>query len=60
MNDIQNIVQASTITSMEVAEMVSVIDDMWILQEMKRFITGMTKDTEYEALVLKKGGVSDV
>lgn len=54
MNDIQNIVQASTITSMEVAEMVSVIDDMWILQEMKRFITGMTKDTKYEALVLEK------
>lgn len=34
--------------------MVSVIDDMWILQEMKRFITGMTKDTKYEALVLEK------
>lgn len=44
----------------EVSEMVSVIDDIWILRQMKRFIIGMTKDTEYEALVLKKGGVSDV
>ena len=44
----------------EVAEMVSVIDDIWILRKMKRFIIGMTKDTEYESLVLKKGGVSDV
>ena len=40
----------------EVSEMVSVIDDIWILRQMKRFITGMTKDTEYEVLVLKKGG----
>jgi len=39
----------------EVAEMVSVIDDIWILRQMKRFIIGMTKDTEYEALVQKKG-----
>ena len=44
----------------EISEMVSVIDDLWILRNIKRFITGMTKDTEYEALVLKKGGVSDV
>lgn len=44
----------------EVSEMVSVIDDIWCLQQMKRFIINMTKDTEYEALVLKKGGVSDV
>ena len=42
----------------EISEMVSVIDDLWILRNIKRFITGMTKDTEYEALVLKKGGVS--
>lgn len=39
----------------EVAEMVSVIDDIWTLRQMKRFIIGMTKDTEYEALVQKKG-----
>ena len=44
----------------EISEMVSIIDDLWILRNIKRFITGMTKDTEYEALVLKKGGVSDV
>ena len=44
----------------EVSEMVSVIDDIWILRQMKRFIIGMTKDTDYEALVQKKGGVSDV
>ena len=44
----------------QISEMVSVIDDLWILRNIKRFITGMTKDTEYEALVLKKGGVSDV
>ena len=44
----------------EISEAVSVIDDLWILRNIKRFITGMTKDTEYEALVLKKGGVSDV
>ncbi len=44
----------------EISEAVLVIDDLWILRNIKRFITGMTKDTEYEALVLKKGGVSDV
>lgn len=44
----------------EISEMVSVIDDLWILRNIKRSITGMTKDTEYEALVLEKGGVSDV
>lgn len=44
----------------EVSEMVSVIDDIWILRQMKRFIIGMTKDTDYEALAQKKGGVSDV
>lgn len=38
----------------EIAEMVSVIDDMWVLRQIKRFITGMTKDTKYEALVLEK------
>lgn len=38
----------------EIAEMVSVIDDMWILRTMKRFIAGMTKDTKYKALVLEK------
>lgn len=43
----------------EVSEMVSVIDDIWILRQMKRFIINMTKDTEFEALVLEKGGVSD-
>lgn len=38
----------------EIVEMVSVIDDMWILREIKRSIINMTKDTEYEALVLEK------
>lgn len=43
----------------EVSEMVSVIDDIWCLRQMKRFIVNMTKDTEYEALVQEKGGVCD-
>lgn len=43
----------------EIGEMVSVIDDIWSLRQMKRFIFNMTKDTKYEALVLEKGGVSD-
>ena len=40
----------------EISEMVSVIDDIWCLRQMKRFIVNMTKDTKYESLVLEKGG----
>lgn len=43
----------------EVSEMVSIIDDIWILRQTKRFIFNMTKDTKYESLVQEKGGVSD-
>ncbi len=34
----------------EVSEMVSVIDDIWCLRQMKRFIVNISKDTKYEAV----------
>lgn len=53
MNEIQRLQK-------EVSEMVSVIDNMWVLRQMKRFIINISKDTKYETLVKEKGGVSDV
>lgn len=44
----------------EASEMVSVIDDIWILQNVKRFIASMTKDTKYEVLVSEKDGAANV
>lgn len=35
---------------------ISHIDDFWILNQFYRFLVNMTKDTEYEAFVPKKGG----
>lgn len=52
MNEIQRLQK-------EVSEMVSVIDNIWCLRQMKRFIINITRDTEYETLVLEKGGVAD-
>lgn len=40
----------------EISEMVSVIDNIWCLRQIKRLIVNMTKDTEYEALVQEKDG----
>lgn len=37
-------------------DIISHIDDFWILNQLHRFLVSMTKDTKYEVFVTEKGG----
>lgn len=37
-------------------EFISHIDDIWILNQLYRFLVNMTKDTKYEVFASGKGG----
>lgn len=40
-------------------DIISHIDDFWILNQLYRFLVNMTKDTKYEVFAAKKGGACD-
>lgn len=37
-------------------EFISHIDDLWISNQLYRFLVNMTKDTKYEVFMKEKGG----
>lgn len=53
MSDREKLIKADQEKSINI---ISHIDDFWLLNAIYRFITGMTKDTEYEIFTSEKGG----
>lgn len=54
MSDREKLIKADQEKSIDI---ISHIDDFWLLHQIYLFITGMTKDTEYEIFAAEKGGV---
>ncbi len=53
MSDRERLIKADQEKTIDI---ISHIDDLWILNQLYRFLINMTKDTKYEVFMKEKGG----